>query len=153
MEEVRNYGKIVYIKNIFEMANGRMHSLHPTPLAISYRNHQKSLAYFSHFIGIVNFVLFYKWAESKVGGGAWHYSPRNAGSAGPEFCLSSPQWVLQNFFKTRLIIKKSLLMENFHCPSHHKIIKLKDCRNFSAVVGLLGFNNLYFITKVNSYIL
>ena len=25
MEEVRNYGKIVYIKNIFEMAGGRMH--------------------------------------------------------------------------------------------------------------------------------
>ena len=31
MEEVRNYGKIVYIKNIFEMAGGRMHTPHPTP--------------------------------------------------------------------------------------------------------------------------
>ena len=31
MEEVRNYGKIVYIKNIFEMTGGRMHAPHPSP--------------------------------------------------------------------------------------------------------------------------
>ena len=31
MEEVRNYGKLVYIKNIFEMAGGKMHTPHPTP--------------------------------------------------------------------------------------------------------------------------
>ena len=52
MEEVRNYGKIVYIKNFLKMAGERMHTPHPTPLdpplAISYRNHQKSLVYFNH---------------------------------------------------------------------------------------------------------
>ena len=61
MEEVRNYGKIVYTKNIFEMAGGgRLHTPYPTPLAISNRSHQKSLAYFSHLAPCaINFVLFY----------------------------------------------------------------------------------------------
>ena len=31
MKEVRNYGKIVCIKNIFEMAGGRMHTPHLPP--------------------------------------------------------------------------------------------------------------------------
>ena len=31
IEGVRNYGKIVYIKNIFKMAGGRMYTPHPTP--------------------------------------------------------------------------------------------------------------------------
>ena len=31
MKEVRNHGKIVYIKNIFEMAGGRMHAPHASP--------------------------------------------------------------------------------------------------------------------------
>ena len=39
-------------KTFLKMADGRMHIPHPTPLdsplAISYRNHQKNLAYFSH---------------------------------------------------------------------------------------------------------
>ena len=52
IEEVRNYGKIVYIKNIFENGCWKMRTSHPTsldpPLATSYRNHQKSLAYFTH---------------------------------------------------------------------------------------------------------
>ena len=70
MEEVRNYGKIVYIKNIFEMAGGRVHTPHPTPLAISYRNHQKSLAYFSHLAPLISF-FFTKGHSQKKGGGAW----------------------------------------------------------------------------------
>ena len=64
IDEVQNYGKIVYIKSIFE--NGwweDAYSLgpHPTPLdpplAISQENHQKSLANF--ILGPINFVLFY----------------------------------------------------------------------------------------------
>ena len=62
IKEVRNYGKIVYIKNIFE--NGRwedaLHTPHPIPLdpplAISYKNHPKSLAYFSY---LAPFILFF----------------------------------------------------------------------------------------------
>ena len=51
IEEVRNYGKIVYIKHIFE--NGWWEGCIPLilspldpPLTISYKNHQKSLACF-----------------------------------------------------------------------------------------------------------
>ena len=43
----------------FKMAGGRMHTPHPNPLdpplAISYRNHQKNPAYFSHLAPLVNF--------------------------------------------------------------------------------------------------
>ena len=59
IEEVRNYGKIVYIKSIFE--NGWWEDAYPSsypldlPLAISYRNHQKSLTYFSHLAPLVLF--------------------------------------------------------------------------------------------------
>ena len=46
IEEVRNYGKSVYIKKIFENGWWRMHTPHSTPLdpllAISYRNHQRA---------------------------------------------------------------------------------------------------------------
>ena len=53
IEEIRNYGKIVYIKNIFENGWWRMHTPHLTPLDPPpdhklYRNHQQSLTYFSH---------------------------------------------------------------------------------------------------------
>ena len=51
----------IHQKKILKMAGGRMHPSHPNPLdpplAISYRNHQKSLAYFSHSTPLV--VLFY----------------------------------------------------------------------------------------------
>ena len=41
--------KKLYIPQTFlKMAGGRMHIPHPTPLAISYRKHQKSSPYFSH---------------------------------------------------------------------------------------------------------
>ena len=43
IEEIQNYGKIVYIKNIFENDWCRMHVPHPTsrdrPVAICYKNH------------------------------------------------------------------------------------------------------------------
>ena len=48
-------------KTFLKMAGGRMHTPHPNPLdsppAISYRNHQKSLAYFSRLVTLV--LLFF----------------------------------------------------------------------------------------------
>ena len=62
IEEARNYGKIVFIKSIFQ--NGwweDAYTPHPTPLdpplAISYKNYQKSLVYFSHLAPLVLFFL------------------------------------------------------------------------------------------------
>ena len=72
--------KLYALTTFLKMDGGRMHTSHPIPLdpplAISYGNHQKSLAYFSHLaVGTISFVLFYEKAESKGGGGAWHNSP------------------------------------------------------------------------------
>ena len=44
-------------KLFFKVAGGRMHTPHATPLAISYKNHQKSLAYFSHLAPLVLFFF------------------------------------------------------------------------------------------------
>ena len=53
--------KLYTLKAFLEMAGGRMHAPHPTPLypplAISYRNHQKSVAYFSHLVPLILFFL------------------------------------------------------------------------------------------------
>ena len=53
--------KLYTSKTFFKMAGGRMHIPHPTPfyppLAISYRNYQKSLAYFSHLAPLILFLL------------------------------------------------------------------------------------------------
>ena len=72
IEEVRNCGKIVYMKHIFENGLWRIRTPHPTslepPLVISYRNHQKSLAYFSHLAPLVLFFLL-KGGVKK--GGPW----------------------------------------------------------------------------------
>ena len=61
-------------KAFLKIAGGRMHAPHPTPmyppLAISYGNHQKSLAYFSHLAPLVLF-LFTKTRSQKGGRGAW----------------------------------------------------------------------------------
>ena len=73
IEEVQNYGKIVYIKNVFENGWWRMHAPRPTPLdpplAISYRNHQKGLAYFSHLAPLI--LLFFTKKRCQKGGRAW----------------------------------------------------------------------------------
>ena len=59
VEKVQNYEKIVSYKSktFLKMADGKMHIPHPTPLdpplAISYRNHQKIQAYFSHLAPLV----------------------------------------------------------------------------------------------------
>ena len=64
--------KLFTSKSFLKIAGGRMHTLHPNPLAIiSYGNHQKSLAYFSHLAPLVLF-FFYQKAESKGGGGGGH---------------------------------------------------------------------------------
>ena len=53
--------KLYTSKPFLKMAGGKMHALHPTPLdppmAISYRNHQKKLAYFSHLAPLVSFFF------------------------------------------------------------------------------------------------
>ena len=73
-EEVRNYGKIVRMKNSFENDWWKLHTPHlnplDPPLVISYRNHQKRLAYFSHFAILIVFFLLK--CRVKGGGGAWH---------------------------------------------------------------------------------
>ena len=83
--KVQNYKKIVYIKNIFENGYGRMHIPHSTPLdsplAISYRNHLKNLAYFSHLSPLVLF-FFTKRQSQKGGGGARHDGPSKYASEG-----------------------------------------------------------------------
>ena len=54
------------------MAGGRIHAPHPTslypPLAISYKNHQKSMAYFSHLALLILFFLL----KGRVKGGRGH---------------------------------------------------------------------------------
>ena len=64
--------KIVQLipKSFLKMAGGRMHAPHPTilpPLAMSYRNNQKSLAYFSHLAPLILFILL----KGRIKGGAW----------------------------------------------------------------------------------
>ena len=53
--------KLYTSKTCLKMAGGRMHNPHPTPLdpplVIGYRNHQKSLAYFSHLAPLVLFFF------------------------------------------------------------------------------------------------
>ena len=60
-------------KTFLEMAGGRMHTPHSTPLdlplAISYRNYQKSMAYFSHLALSVLFFFTKKLSQRGGGGG------------------------------------------------------------------------------------
>ena len=55
--------KLYTSKTFLKMAGGKLHIPHSTlldpPLAISYRNHQKSLAYFSH-LAPLNLFFFIK---------------------------------------------------------------------------------------------
>ncbi len=51
--------KLYTSKTFLKMASGRMQTPYPNPLypllAISYRNHQKSVAYFSHLASLILF--------------------------------------------------------------------------------------------------
>ena len=62
--------KLYTSKTCLKMAGGRMHTPHPTPLdpplAISYGNHQKGMAYFSHLAPLV--LLFFTKKQSQKGG-------------------------------------------------------------------------------------
>ena len=59
------------------MAGGKMHIPHPTSLdsslAISYRNHQKNLAFFSHLASSVVFLLTKR--QSQKGRRVWQNGP------------------------------------------------------------------------------
>ena len=63
-------------KTFLKMAGGRMDTPYPTPLdpplAISYGNHQKSLAYFSHLAPLVLFLCAKRHSQK---GGPWHNAP------------------------------------------------------------------------------
>ena len=52
--------KLYTSKTFLRMAGGRMHIPHPTPLdsllAISYRIHQKNVAYFNHLAPLLLFM-------------------------------------------------------------------------------------------------
>ena len=64
--------KLYTSKAFLKMAGRKMHTPHPIPLdlplAISYRNHQKSLTYFS----LAPLVLFFLLKGRVKRGGAWH---------------------------------------------------------------------------------
>ena len=53
--------KLFTSKTFSKMAGGRRHTSHPTPLdpplAISYKHHQISLAYFSHLAPLILFCF------------------------------------------------------------------------------------------------
>ena len=72
--------KLYTSETLLKMAGGRMHTPHPTPLnpplAISYRNHQKSLAYFSHLASLV--LFFFTKRQNQKGGMAQCLPPKYA---------------------------------------------------------------------------
>ena len=77
--------KKLYTSTTFsKTAGGRRHTPHPTslgpPLAISYENHQKSLAYSSHMAPLI-LLIFYQKAKSRGedrrGWEGWHNAPLN----------------------------------------------------------------------------
>ena len=63
--------KVYTSKTFLKMALGKMHTPHPIPLdpslAISYRNHQESLTYFSHLAPLL--LFFFTKKHSQKGGG------------------------------------------------------------------------------------
>ena len=64
--------KLYASKSFLKMAGGRMHTSHPTsldpPLAISCRNHQKSLVYFSHLASLILFFFTKKQSQKEEHG-------------------------------------------------------------------------------------
>ena len=76
IEEVRNYRKFYTLKTFLKMESGKVHISHPgptpldPPLTISYRNHQKSLAYFSHLAPLVLFFFIKRQSQKKDE--VWH---------------------------------------------------------------------------------
>ena len=64
--------KLYTSKTFLKMAGGRMHTPHPTPLdphlAISYRNRQNSLVYFSHLAPLILFFFTEKQSQKEKHG-------------------------------------------------------------------------------------
>ena len=95
--------KLYTSKTFLKMVGGRMHTPHSTPLgpplARSYRNHQKNLAYFSHVTPLVLF-LFTKRQRQKGEAMAQCPPPKYA-TAGSTFRFGfwSNLDPLQNFLK------------------------------------------------------
>ena len=74
--------KLYASKTFLKMAGGSMHTPHPTPLypplAISYRNHQKNLEYFSHLAPLVYCFPLLKGRVKRVGAGHNGPAPKYA---------------------------------------------------------------------------
>ena len=75
--------KLYSSKTFSKMAGGSMHSKHTpdltpldSPLAISYKNHQKNLAYFSHLAPLI-LIFFTKRQSQKEGAMAQCYLPKH----------------------------------------------------------------------------
>ena len=68
-------------KAFLKMAGDRRHTPHPTPmdppLAISYKSHPKSLAYFSHLAPLILFLFNKKQSQKERTRGGWHNVPLN----------------------------------------------------------------------------
>ena len=79
IEEARNYGKILYMKNIFE--NGWWEEAYTSSysldlaLAISYKNYQKNLAYFSHLAPLILLIFTKRQSQEDRTGGRWYNAP------------------------------------------------------------------------------
>ena len=65
--------KLYASKTFWKMAGGKMHTPHPTPQAISYRNHQKTPACFSHLAPLI--LFFFTKRHSQKGTEAWRTMP------------------------------------------------------------------------------
>ena len=80
--------KIACTKAVLKMAGGRMHTPHlaplDPPLAISYRNHQKGLAYFNHLAPLV--LFFFTGRQSQRGGHGTMPPPKYASAARSSSC-------------------------------------------------------------------
>ena len=68
--------KLYISKTFLKMSGGGMHTPHLTFLAISYRNHQKSLAYFSHLAPLILFIFTKR--QSQGGGHGTMLPPKYA---------------------------------------------------------------------------
>ena len=90
------------------MAGGRMHTPHPTPLypplAISYRNHQKGMAYFSHLAPLILFFLL----KGRVKGGMAQCPPVNTLLQEGSLAYLKTSWLANGFTVLRLASRYSL---------------------------------------------
>ena len=72
--------KLYTSKTFLKMVGGRMHTPHPIPLAISYRNHPNIVACFSHLAPIILFFFTKRQSQKE---GPWHNASVNTLSFRP----------------------------------------------------------------------